>query len=79
MSTFRYKSGYGEPLNGVKCDACGYKLYTDTDGFCYGEHMKKAKQSGWLITKDHDKWLNLCPDCKKALEAKKRAKWLETV
>ena len=79
MSTFHYKDRFGEPLNGVKCDACGFKLYTDTTGFFFGEHMKIAKQNGWLITKDNDKWLNLCPKCKQALEDKKREKWLASI
>lgn len=79
MSTFHYKSDYGEWLNGVKCDVCGYKLYTDTEDQCFGEHMMIAKQSEWLITKDNGKWLNLCPKCKQALEEKERAERLETV
>lgn len=79
MSSFRYEGKFGEPLNGVKCDICGFKLYTDTEGQCFGEHMQTAKRAGWLITKENDKWLNLCPECKKAREEKRRTKWLETI
>lgn len=75
--TFRYKDEFGTPLNGVKCDACGFKLYTDTTGYFFGEHMRTAKQKGWLITKSNNKWLNLCPECKQALEEKRRKEWLE--
>lgn len=79
MSTFHYIGRFGEPMSGVKCDACGFKLYTDTEGQCFGEHIRTAKQNGWLITKKKEKWLNICPKCKQALEEKKRAEWLETV
>jgi len=80
MSTFHYKNKFSnEQLSGVKCDACGYKLYTDTTGFEFGEHMRTAKAKEWLIAKEKDKWLNLCPKCKQALEDKKRAEWIETV
>ena len=79
MSTFRYTKGLGEALNGVECDACGFRLYTDTEGQCFGEHMRTAKAEDWLITKEKGKWINLCPKCKQSMEDKKRAKWLETV
>ena len=79
MSTFRYKGNFNETLNGVKCDACGFKLYTDTEGQCFGEHMRIAKGKDWLITKENNEWLNLCPECKKAREEKKRAEWLATI
>lgn len=60
MSSFHY----GDNLNGVKCDACGFKLYADVSGFFFGEHMRIAKADGWLIAKENGKWLNLCPTCK---------------
>lgn len=72
MSTFHYKGKHDEPLNGVKCDVCGFKLYTDTTGFEFGQHMRTAKAQGWLITKEGDKWMNYCPKCKEAKEEKKR-------
>lgn len=76
MSTFRYKGKFNEDLNGVKCDACGFKLYANIEGQLFGEHMRIAKAEGWLITKEHNKWLNLCPKCKQALEEKRRQEWL---
>jgi hypothetical protein len=76
MSTFRYHNKFGEAMSGVECDACSFRLYTDTEDQCFGEHMRTAKQNGWLITKKCGKWLNLCPKCKEALEAKKRSDWL---
>ena len=75
MSTFQYKSEYGEALNGVKCDACGFKLYTHTSGQEFGEHMRTAKENGWLIAKEGGEWLNLCPKCKETREERKRAEW----
>lgn len=76
MSTFRYKDEFGEQVNGVRCDICGFKLYTNTTGQEFGNHMRTAKASGWLITKEGEKWLNLCPKCKEAREDKRRADWL---
>lgn len=77
MATFHYKGTWGEPLNGVKCDACGFKLYTNTTGFAFGEHMKTAKSQGWLITKTAKGWLNLCPECAEAMREKRRTEWLK--
>ena len=74
MSTFHYMK-HGEPLNGVKCDACGIKLYTDTEGQMFGDHMNQAKQKGWLITKENGAWVNLCPECKTMREKLPRAKY----
>lgn len=42
------------------CDKCG-KHSPMTDD--YNEAIDKAKECGWIIRKDGDKWDDRCPDC----------------
>ena len=79
MGTFSYRGRYGDRLSGVCCDACGFRLYTDTEGQCFGEHMKDAKNAGWLIVKESGKWVNLCPECKAEKERRKRNEYFNRV
>lgn len=42
------------------CDKCG-KHSPMTDD--YNEAIDKARECGWIIRKDGDKWDDRCPDC----------------
>ena len=60
----------------LKCDSC-----KKTVDLFKGQTDKLLKhdwirENGWKTMKKNDKWLDICEECKKALEEKKRQEWI---
>lgn len=60
----------------LKCDGCTLTVLTDkgqTDRLLVNDYIR---ENGWKTMKKKNKWINLCPDCKKAFYEKRREEWL---
>lgn len=60
----------------LKCDSCGktVDLYKgQTDRLLKHDYMRG---NGWKTYKHNKRWIDLCPECKTALEQKKRESFL---
>ena len=45
------------------CDGCGkHSEYTNS----YNNALEKAKNAGWIMIKNNDKWHDYCPECQKS-------------
>lgn len=78
MSTFLKKSrkllANGDNFDlWIKCDGCGKtaEVYAHTTDRVLVHDF--IKQYGWRTLKAENKWLNICPECKKALEERKKS------
>lgn len=61
----------------LKCDCCKKVVYLykgQTDRLLANDY---CHDHGWKITKKGDRWLHLCPECKKAIEDYNRKKFIE--
>lgn len=59
------------------CDGCGFSpepsiFEGQSDRLIANGYMH---EEGWQITKCKQKWIHLCPECKKAIQEKKRAEF----
>lgn len=60
----------------IMCDACKKTedLYKhETDRLIAHSWIR---EHGWKTMKKNDKWINICKECKEALENSRRQKWL---
>lgn len=61
----------------LKCDCCKNVVIIsegETDRLFANDYVH---ENGWKTTKRSDKWIHLCPDCKKAIEEANRQKYIE--
>ena len=63
----------------LKCDACGKQV--DIAQYRTDRTLKNnyIRENGWRTMKHHEKWMDICPDCKKAFEEAKRELWIATI
>lgn len=54
---------YNGDFLGVKCDACGRIFWTNYQGQSFPQHIRDAKENGWIHKKLGDRWKDFCPDC----------------
>ena len=59
------------------CDECGLTINRDENKFggtfCSFDDAKNyAKNNGWQLRKENDRWINICPECKRAIYNKRR-------
>ena len=60
----------------LKCDVCGKQVDLfrhETDRTLKHDYIH---ENGWKTMKDHEAWIDICSDCKQALEDVKRQKWI---
>lgn len=76
MASFHYEDNQ----LGVVCDMCLHRLYTDRTGQEFPYHITNdAIKQGWMHRKGSGEWLDYCPKCEEAIEAKRREMRLEDV
>ena len=80
MSSFLKKARHFKPWCDtdvwIKCDGCGKAelvAENQSDRLFVNDFVH---ENGWRTMKDGNKWINICPVCKMALEEKKRADFI---
>ena len=61
----------------LRCDGCGKTVLCckdQTDRLLANDYIH---ENGWRTVKRGAKWIHACPDCKAAIEAKKREEFIE--
>lgn len=73
-----YYSKYRDMLV-LKCDGCGeaVDLYKgETDRLLAHDYIRT---NGWKTTRSNGVWINICPECKKAVQDQRRRSFAEKV
>ena len=63
----------------LQCDVCKtvVDIYRgETDRLLANYYIR---ENGWKATKINGKWMQLCPECKKAMETKRREKFMAQI
>lgn len=63
----------------LRCDGCGISvdLFRGQTDRCLAHDY--IHEHGWKTMKLNKKWVNICPECKKAFYEQKRQNWIERV